>query len=157
MVVQELLGNLLGLQMYLIRYAVFVLAGILLTGHQDLTLHFEGMSSNKGKIYVSLFHASEGFPQDETKAVFKGVLEVTGSQHSLPVKNLTPGDYSVAAFHDENGNQLLDKHFLGYPTEAFGFSQNPKVVFGAPSFKETKFHLSNDSSHITVKIKRWGQ
>ena len=53
---------------------------------------------------------------------------------------------------NENNNKELDCNILGIPKEGFGFSQNPKIRFGAPNFSETKFKKrGNTKINITMK------
>lgn len=53
------------------------------------------------------------------------------------------GTYAIAIVHDENGNNRLDKMLL-LPREGFGFSRNPAITTGPPSFKAASFTVSGD-------------
>jgi uncharacterized protein (DUF2141 family) len=44
----------------------------------------------------------------------------------------------------------MNKNFLGIPQEKFGFSNNVKPLFSAPSFADTKINLTKD---MTTEIK----
>ena len=44
-----------------------------------------------------------------------------------------------AIFHDENGNEILDKYFLGLPKEDYGFSSNATIP---PKWKNAKFAVN---------------
>jgi uncharacterized protein (DUF2141 family) len=59
-------------------------------------------------------------------------------------KDLLQGDYAFAIYHDENKNSKLDKNMLGVPTEYYGFSNNARRTFSAPSFQESSFDLNKD-------------
>lgn len=60
------------------------------------------------------------------------------------------GRYSVALYHDENGNKKFDRDFLGIPSEGYGFSRNPGFRFGKPDVEETLFTL--DGEPVSLKI-----
>lgn len=60
------------------------------------------------------------------------------------------GRYSVALYHDENGNKKFDQDFIGVPTEGYGFSNNPGFRFGKPDIEETLFTL--DGEPVTLRI-----
>lgn len=97
----------------------------------------------EGHLAYAIFPGPEGFPQDHQKAVKTGLLLIsTQREVSLEFKDLPCGHYSIAVYHDRNDNQKLDKNFLGIPTESIGFSRNPTVRFGPPSFRDTEFQLS---------------
>ena len=62
------------------------------------------------------------------------------------------GDYGIAVFHDENGNEELDTNFLGIPKEAFGFSNNRSAMFGPPSWKKSKFALDTTNAEHVISL-----
>jgi uncharacterized protein (DUF2141 family) len=65
---------------------------------------------------------------------------------------VAPGDYALALLHDENGNGKLDS-FAMIPKEGFGFSNNPKIRFGAPRFAETRFAVGAGTTRQTVRMR----
>lgn len=64
------------------------------------------------------------------------------------------GDYSVAIYHDKNGNKEFDKNFLGLPKERFGMSQNPKFGTKAPKYEEATFSVPDTGADILIKLRR---
>jgi len=63
---------------------------------------------------------------------------------------------AITAFHDSNGNGELDKNPIGIPTEKYGFSKNPTLGFGPPSFDQTSIplsHLKSLQSPIEIKLR----
>ena len=56
-------------------------------------------------------------------------------------EDLPPGDYGVAAIHDENSNAKLDRNFIGIPKEGFGFANNPHMGLSAPPFRAALVHV----------------
>ena len=68
---------------------------------------------------------------------------------SYTFPELEEGKYAVAVFHDENKNGKLDKNYLGIPTEVYGFSNNARRTFSAPSFEEAEVNLKSD---LTISI-----
>src|ERR1700761_8628879 len=55
----------------------------------------------------------------------------------LTFKGVKPGAYAIQAFHDENGNGILD-----FPKEAYGFGNNAAFP---PSFKAAAITVSADT------------
>ena len=68
--------------------------------------------------------------------------------HSVP-----SGSYTIAIFHDKNENGKLDRHALGYPTEAYGFSNNARGKFGPPNYEEVRFEFGEDDLEMRVQLK----
>jgi len=62
------------------------------------------------------------------------------------------GRYSVALYHDENGNKKLDQNFLGIPTEGYGFSRNPGFRFGKPELEETLFTIDGRPVDLHISL-----
>lgn len=62
------------------------------------------------------------------------------------------GRYSVAIYHDENGNKKFDRNFIGIPSEGYGFSENPGFRFGKPEQKETLFAVDQPLTSLRISI-----
>jgi len=63
----------------------------------------------------------------------------------LSIKDVPEGEYALAIFYDENGNDKLDTNWLGIPKEKVAFSNAKMKTFGPPKFKECAFKLSTDT------------
>ena len=50
--------------------------------------------------------------------------------------NLPKGTYFISILLDKNFNNILDKNFIGIPTEQYGFSTKEKIRFRKPKFDE---------------------
>ena len=68
------------------------------------------------------------------------------------IRDLPPGQYSIAALHDENDNKKMDTRFR-LPKEGLGFSNNVKVRFRAPSFADTMFEVGEEHTRIEIEIR----
>lgn len=117
----------------------------------DLTVTVTNVSNSKGKISFGLFRKGDSFPIKGKQ--YKGVfIKTTKPSTKYTFENLNNSVYAVAIFHDENENGILDKNFVGAPTEAYGFSRNARGTFSAPSFDEAKIDLkSNKAIEIWIK------
>ena len=71
--------------------------------------------------------------------------------------NLPHGDYSVAVYHDVNGNQKLDTNLFGVPTEPYGFSNNARSKWGAPKYKVARFQLNQSEQNMVIDVKKWSK
>jgi uncharacterized protein (DUF2141 family) len=106
---------------------------------------------NKGKtLYVGIYRAGDEFP--EFNRFWKNT-KVTTTSNEMTVEFEVPyGEYAVAVSHDLNGNEKLDKNFVGYPKEPFGFSNNFKPKFSSPKFSDCKFSFTQQSNSLTIKL-----
>jgi len=108
-----------------------------------LSIHISGISKIKGSLFIAIYRATDDFPVFGKQ--FKGIVkEVEGKSQNYTFDNLPEGEYALAIYQDENRNKILDKNLLGIPTEIYGFSNNARRTFSAPSFQEAKFKLNKD-------------
>ena len=63
------------------------------------------------------------------------------------------GRYTVALYHDENGNKEFDQDFIGVPTEGYGFSNNPGFTFGKPDQEETLFTIDDAPTSLRISLR----
>lgn len=131
-----------------------ILAALLLCtlgSSYDLEVQVEGIPNTKGTIFIGLFNSSGTFPQFGKQ--YKGVIIThEGKNHIYRFKNLPKDSYALAIYHDENKNGKLDKNLFGAPTEAYGFSNNARETFSAPSFESAKIVLDKDKK-CQIRIK----
>lgn len=120
----------------------------------SLTIDVSGVKERKGKLQMGLFNSAEGFP-DDAKPYRAEVLNITESNALQVVfKDLPPGDYSVAVYHDKNGNGKLDKNLLGIPVEDYGFSNDTRSTrLSAPSFDDTKLRIEEVDTQLNIEVR----
>lgn len=104
-----------------------------------LELTIKNIKEVKGTIRVSLFNNENDFLK---QAVVSKVVKVSAAEASVVFDNLRPGEYAVSVIHDVNGNQELDKGFMGIPQEPYGFSNDARGKFGPPSYEESKLNVT---------------
>lgn len=119
------------------------------------TLNFQitGLRNGNGNVLVSVFDRADGFPDAPEKALKIRKVKAHQSGLSFSFVDLAEGSYAVSFVHDENGNDKLDTNGLGIPKEGFGFSRDPKINFGAPSFDEARIEVKNPKTNATAKMK----
>ena len=116
-----------------------------------LEIAIEGVRSARGLLQLCLTAAPRHFPAcgDDPAARKRSV---PASERRLSFDDLPPGTYALAIIHDENANSKLDT-FAGIPKEGFGFSRNPVVRFGPPSFAQVRFPVGTAGARQTVRMK----
>jgi uncharacterized protein (DUF2141 family) len=86
------------------------------------------------------------------KQVTAVTRDVTSEKMIFTFENLPAGEYAFAAYQDVDRNKSLNTNIIGYPKEPFGFSNNPTILFGPPSFEDSKVTVTANKT-TTVKIK----
>jgi len=120
--------------------------------NSNLTIDVAGIKKQSGKICVTLFSESKGFPSDSKQALQSECIEVKETLQKLIFKNLKPGNYAVALIHDANGDGILNSNSFGMPTEGFGFSKNPLVLTGPPKFNNSAVKVEGANTDIQIKL-----
>jgi len=116
-----------------------------------VTIHVEGFRNQKGDLGMTVFKSADGWPEDNTKALQHGGYPFSGDKASVKL-DLPAGRYAFAVIHDENSNHKLDRNFVGFPKEGFGFSNNPKVYLTAPGFSAAAAEVTCPATDITIHL-----
>jgi uncharacterized protein (DUF2141 family) len=127
-----------------------LLGGASLPGTLDVSL--VGLRSAKGLVQVCLTARPDKFPGCKGDPNAHRLTVAASQAATFAFHDLPAGEYAMALIHDENANNKLDT-MLGIPREGFGFSMNPTITVGAPSFKASQFVVSAAGSSQRVKMK----
>ena len=98
-------------------------------------------SPDSGTLIFQVYDAADAF----------GDLRDPAQEFSLPavgdgvyaLEDVSDGEIAVLVYHDENGNGLIDKNFIGIPREPLAISNGYKPK-GPPSFARASFDISPD-------------
>ena len=113
----------------------------------SLSIEFDGLSTEKGKLFISLYNTEIDFLKNAVKRVEVGIKNGKAIAY---FDNLERGVYAISSFHDKNNNGKMDTNFLGMPKEPVACSNNAKGSFGPPKFKDAKFNINNED--LLIKI-----
>lgn len=108
---------------------------------EDLVVKLDGLRNTKGNVIVCVWNQAGAFPDCENgKPVARqSVTAAVASRETMTFRNITPGTIAISVFHDENGNNKFDTNFVRMPLEGVGMSNNPKMGFGPPKYKNSTF------------------
>ena len=117
----------------------------------EVDVSISGMRNTKGQLLVCLTTNPKAFPDcSKDKASVRMAVKAADAAH-FRIAAPTTGTYAIAVVHDENSNNKMDLAIF-LPKEGFGFSRNPTITVGAPSFKSASFAVSGDTSQ-SIKMK----
>ena len=85
-----------------------------------LRIHVDGFRNTYGNLGTILFRSPDGWPEDKDKSFRRGPAPIDKTTRTAVAvwPNLPPGDYAVAAIHDENSNAKLDRTALMLRSES---------------------------------------
>ncbi len=112
-------------------------------GLASVDVSFTGLRSARGMVRACMTRNPSFFPrcQDDPEALKASVA--AGPKARMAFTGVPAGDYALMVLHDENGNARVDK-LMGIPREGVGFSRNPVLYFGPPSFEAVRFHVASE-------------
>ena len=120
-----------------IRHAALLLALAVGTAHgADLTIHVDNVGSTDGQVMVALFDDAGRFLKQPARVA--AVPAATGGA-TVVFRDVAPGEYGFAVFHDLNGNGRMDANPMGIPIEPIAFSNNAQGHMGPPAFDAVRF------------------
>ena len=134
----------------MVSIILFALLSIPLPDSGSLTIRFEGLRSSKGKIYITIFNKSDGYPTKPENAVRKEIINAAYPSVTVNIQGLTAGTYAISAYHDENSNGKLDTNFLGIPVEGTAASNDAKGKFGPPKFDDARFYYDGNDKILKI-------
>lgn len=112
-----------------------------------------GVTNEKGQVLVALFLDDRGWPQDEDLDFGAVTLPVEGTRVVAEFSDVPAGPFAISVFHDEDLDRELDTGLFGIPTEDYGFSNDARGRFGAPSFEDARLEIAaGESTTVTVSI-----
>lgn len=119
----------------------------------NLTVEMRGLRSDHGKVVLALFNSRAGFPEKVRVALRRASVGVKGGRARIVLRDVPPGTYAVAVFHDENGNGKLDTTWTGRPKEGVGMSNDARGHRGPPKFEDASFKLHGGGKKIQITIR----
>ncbi len=115
---------------------------------QRVLVHVDGIKDDEGNLRVQLYDDKPDHFLAKGWKLFRQDLPITGDEMDLCVPIPKPGVYAIVVIHDENKNGKFDVFH-----EGFGFSNNPKILFGTPSHKDVAFEVKPGVTKIDVEMK----
>lgn len=120
------------------------------TGTIVVAVH--GLRSADGQVLFVLFGDPSAFPGDDSRAVRRAKMAISGSVSKVTWEGVPRGTYAIAVVHDENDNGEVDTNFLGIPHEGVGASNNARARFGPFKWKDAKFEHEGALSSQLIRI-----
>ncbi|TMJ25458.1 MAG: DUF2141 domain-containing protein [Alphaproteobacteria bacterium] len=119
----------------------------------SINVAITGIRNDQGLIRCGLYSSAAGF-RVPGKQFRDATGKIQGGRAVCAFNAVPAGTYAVAVFHAERGESQVTFGLLGKPTEGVGFSRNPTMTTGPPSFEAAAFPVGGSSPvDLTVKLK----
>ena len=126
------------------------------TGHEGplrLYVDVEGVRSNQGLVAVTLY------PDDSSRflahrgSLYVGRVPAQAGKTRVCIYLPSAGTYALAVYHDADADRKYGRTALGLPAEGYGFSNNPGVLLGMPSFRSVRLAVPRTDMSTRVKLR----
>jgi len=134
---------------FTILAALMAAPAIATAGPINLTI--TGIRNQDGVVRCGLFASAAGF-REPGREMMEATGKINGGRSTCSFKSVPSGTYAVAVFHAERGERKMDIGLFGKPKQGVGFSRNPSIAFGPPSFAAAAFTVGNDPVNMTVGL-----
>lgn len=118
----------------------------------EMKLIIKGAKTNSGVIRVLIFNQADGFPEEPKKSFKALSIPVINFSAQTTIDDLPSGNYAISVFHDEDEDGILKKNKYGIPKDRCGFSNNPTIFFGPPSFSKCKIEITNKPILVEITL-----
>lgn len=119
-----------------------------IVAQEKVTVSVVNIPTEKGNVMFGLY--SEGnFMKAAPDYSAKSAVE--NKSATVVFDSIPEGEYAIAVYQDENGNQRLDFEANGRPAENYGFSNNP-ILYGPPQWTDAKFSVSGEPVELEIKF-----
>ena len=118
---------------------------------QTVAVRVVGAMSDEGAMKLAVYVSPEGF-NDPAAAL--GTDDWTIRDGVCEGKFGLPADVphvAIAAYHDANRNDRLDRNALGIPSERYGFTNNARGVTGPPTFEDAVVPITDQPIEISIR------
>lgn len=117
-------------------------------GRPDIRVKASGLRSGDGNVRFVLYGDKPEEFLERGKRLVR--LSVPADDNGVEVCISAPkaGTYAIAVLHDENGNDEFN-----ISSDGGGFSNNPKLFLGPPSFDDSRFELGGAGEVLDVEVK----
>jgi len=119
----------------------------------DLCIIIEDIQGCSGEVLLACFNSAEGWMQMDRS--FQGGSQpcpASGDVVRFTFSDCPHGTYACCVLMDSNANHKMDFNILGYPIEAFAFSNGATGRFGPPDFAEAAFeHRGETRIRISLR------
>ena len=116
---------------------------------QSIKVKIQNIKLRYGIVYVALCNSEENFMTEKYKELTARVSP--SGEASVDFTKIPKGKYAIRVYHDTDSSGDLTTNIIGTPEEPFGFSNNPQIRLGPPSFELASFKLKSDVS-LTINL-----
>lgn len=122
--------------------------------HEESVLRFRitGVEAERGGAVVCGLYANDRTWLNRSEALQSARVAVRRNVAVCVFRDVPPGQYAIAALHDENGDREMETSLFGIPQEGYAISRNEYDRMSAPDFDEAAFNYRGGRETFSCRI-----
>ena len=118
-----------------------------------LYVNVENVRSSQGLIAVPLYADDSRRFLARRGSLYVGRVPARAGTTRVCIHLPRTGVWGLAVYHDVNANRSFNRTSLGLPAEPYGFSNNPRVLFGLPSFRSVRLNVPRTNMQTRIRLR----
>lgn len=109
--------------------------------------------ASSAPIRIAIYDSKDSFGDPE-KAIIKDSLVPANGFATWDIQlDSLPEEFAVAAYHDLDENEELNRGLFNAPEEPYGFSNNARSIIGPPTYEQTLVKRPDDPIVMEVNLR----
>ena len=122
-------------------------------GPVRLYVDVENVRAAQGLIAVTLYADDSRRFLARRGSLYVGRVPARAPATRICIHLPSTGTWALAVYHDSDGNRRFNRNAVGMPAEGFGFSNNPRVLFGIPAFRSVRLNVPRSGMSTRVRLR----
>ena len=116
----------------------------------NLTITIAGLPNAKGHVRIGVCTRAQFLTE---RCSYHAIVSAKVGTITTTIQDVAPGAYAIAAYQDETDLGRMRRNLFGIPQNAAGFSRDPKIGYGPPSFSECALKVGARDAAVTVTLR----
>ena len=126
------------------------------TGYEGpirLYVDVEGVNKSEGLIAVTVYADDSRRFLAKRGSLYVGRAPAKAPKTTVCIMLPSTGTYAFGVYHDADGDRSIDRNAIGLPTEAVGFSNNPRLFLSIPSFRAVRLAVPRNNMSTRIRLR----
>ena len=126
------------------------------TGYEGpvrLYVDVEGVRKAEGLIAVTLYADDSKRFLAKRGSLYVGRVSARAPKTTVCIMLPSTGIYALGVYHDADADRSYDRNAVGLPKEGYGFSNNPAVILGLPSFRSVRLSVPRNGMRTSIRLR----
>lgn len=116
----------------------------------SLTITVANLPNAKGHVRIGVCTRPQFLSE---RCGYHAIVSAKAGTITTTIPDVAPGIYAVAAYQDETDLGHMRHNLFGIPLNPSGFSRDPEISYGPPSFDACAFRIGAQDAAITVTVR----